>query len=273
MTTSILALIPEAATATACLDTAEAAAMALGLARIEALHVMVDPFQLAAPAEEIDFQLLREKREGTALQRAETTRHTFEQWVRDHPRAPISPAWKQIAGGEQDRICAEAKGFDVLVVPRGTNADGVEALQTALYCAGRPFFLAPRAGIQPEQAGVAERIVIAWNDTPACRRAVDGAMPWLRRAGSSTVLLVNEGNEVAADLTDRFVTEGVPYTIHSVARDDERLGDQIVTKAKELRATLLVLGAHRHNMVIEWLVGHTTDEVMAHDDLLLFMAH
>lgn len=273
MPTRILALIPEARTASACLDVAEAAAAALEEARMEALHVVVDPAQLAAPAEEIDMQILREKREGTAAQRAEATGAVFEQWVRDHPSAPVSPAWKQIAGAEQSRICEEARTFDVLVVPRGTNADGVEALQAALYCAGRPFFLVPRTLPAIDSRGIEERIVIAWNDTPACRRATEGVLPWLKRSRQSAVLLINEGDEVAADLTGKLVSAGVRYTIVSVARDDEKLGDQIVSEAKRFGATLLVMGAHRHNMLIEWLVGHTTDQVIAHEDLLLFMAH
>lgn len=247
--------------------------MALDDAEIEALHVSVDPRVLAAPSEEIDFQILREKYEGTARNRAEATHAAFDGWIADHPGAPIAPEWKEVSGSERNAICREASSFDALVVPRGHNADGIEALHTLLYHAQRPFFLAPRNASSGAGPAIIECIVIAWNATPACGRATQGAVPWLKKSRHAAILLVNEGQEVAGEITAELAAAGVRYDIVSVARDKEKLGDEIVVEAKNLGASMLVLGAHRHNMLIEWLLGHTTDEILAHDDLPLFLAH
>jgi hypothetical protein len=78
MPTKLLAIIAEAKTTARCLDLAERAAVAAGDATIEALHISVDPSHLAAPSEEIDFQLLRERREGTAVERAAAVHAEFD---------------------------------------------------------------------------------------------------------------------------------------------------------------------------------------------------
>lgn len=266
MGTRLLAIVPEPTTVAACLDAAAAAADAISDAEIEVLHVAVDPSHLIAPPEEVSYQRLREKWEGTALERAAATKSAFDHWSETNRRTFV---WKQVASVESQGIKKEAKGFDVLVLSRPHNADGVDALHTALYMAGRPFFLAPRR--IPWGKSLVEKIVIAWNDTSQCQRAIAGAMPWLRAAKANVVLLIAEGEAVLPGTTGEL--SGIAYETVTIDRDQEKLGDQIVTEAKRLGATLLVLGAHRHNMLIEWLTGHTTDQVLKHEELALFLAH
>ncbi len=69
MTHRLLAVLTDPATVSACLDAAALAAPALPGCQIEALHVDVDPDHIMASPEEIDFQQLREKREGTPAER------------------------------------------------------------------------------------------------------------------------------------------------------------------------------------------------------------
>ncbi len=269
----ILAILPEAKTVAAALDTAEAAAACIEQASIEALHVMVDPDQMFASPEEIDLQYLRAAREGSAGQRAEATRVAFSAWVDRHPGAPVSPEWKRIAGMELENICAEAKAFDLLVVPRGFNADGADAMYTVFYCARRPFIVAPRTRPPGWGPHLTDCIVIAWNGTAACRRAVQAARPWLMHSTRTIVLLIAEGADDARELVSDLAGSGIAVAVETVARDSEKLGDQIVTRARALGATLLVMGAHRHNAWVEWVTGHTTNQALRHEDITFFMAH
>lgn len=250
----------------ACLDTAAAAALSVSVEKTVALHVAQDPRHLAASAEEVDFQYLREKREGTAEERAAATKRAFEQW---QETSAVSFIWKQVSATESEAISKEAQLYDVLVLARPHNSDGVDALHAALYQAGRPFFLAPDTP-RAERNSLIDKIVIAWNDTPQCRRAITGAMPWLHAAKTNVVLLIEEGEQIPPEAGE---LSGIAYETVTVGRDAEKLGDQIVTEAKRLGATLLVMGAHRHNMLIEWLTGHTTDEVLKHGELTLLLAH
>lgn len=63
------------------------------------------------------------------------------------------------------------------------------------------------------------------------------------------------------------------FEVVRVGRDDEFLGDQIVTEATKLGASMLVIGAHRRNALIEWMFGHTMDQVFRHTDILPLLSH
>lgn len=76
----LLAVIVGADSAHACLDAAVLAAKSLGDATIEALNVIVDPAQIVAASEEIEFQRLREPDEGTAQERADAAHAAFVAW-------------------------------------------------------------------------------------------------------------------------------------------------------------------------------------------------
>jgi nucleotide-binding universal stress UspA family protein len=274
MTTRVLAVIAEGITTSACLDAAEAAAHALGDSTIEALHVVVDPHSLIAASEEISFQELREHYEGTSKQRAADTRRAFEQWLSFHPNVEIPLNWKELVGGEEETLTKEAASFDILVLARATNLDGADALHAAIFAIGLPFILVPSNWRLRTGSAFAERVVVAWNSTRACRKAVDGALPWLRLAKEVIVLLV-EGSETSAEpLAEKLQNNKVQFQIQHVKRDQSLpLGDQLLHEAHTYGADLLVMGVYRHNQFIEWLVGDTTRQVLAHLDLPLLGSH
>jgi nucleotide-binding universal stress UspA family protein len=273
MTTKILAVLAEATTASACLDAAEAAAHALGDATIEALHVITDPDHMVGASEEIAIQALRERTEGSAQSRATATHAAFDAWVKSHPLADIPLRWKERVGAEEENVEKEAGTVNVLVLARSTNLDGFDALHAAFYYIKHPFFLVPSTWKLLPGESFAEHIVIAWNGTDGCRMAVEGSLPWLRLAKDVTILLIDEQKKVAATLEYLLKDEKITYRVHGAARGNESLGDQILHEAHKLGADLLVMGAYRHNEFVEWLLGRTTRQALAHMDMPLFMAH
>lgn len=268
----ILAILPEAATVSACLDMAAAAARGVPEARIDLLHVVVDPAQIIGAEEMIDMQYLRIRREGTAATRATATRAALDDWKVAHPGLPVSPVWHEAVGDETETLCDWGRRYDLLVLPRGLNLDGADAMHAAFFCAGRPFFLAPHAGLMPKRP-LTERIVIAWNGTPACRRAAEAARPWLRIGDRSVAMLIGDDAPSAEAFAEAFAADGVRIERRRLVRDREALGDQIVTEARALDATLLVMGAYRHTSWLEWLLGGTTRKALHHATLPFLMAH
>lgn len=269
----ILAVIPEAASVLACLDTALAAAEGLPNVNVDALHVMVDPQAMIAPDEVIDMEYLRIPDEGTALERAAATRRVFDGWCAAHPDNSIAPRWRQIVGAEVDAICDAADDADLLVVPRGIREDGGEAMYAVFFRAGRPFFVAPHQGLLPRSRPLSDCIVIAWNNSLACRRAVEASRPWLKRCREVSVLLIGADETSAEGYVAGLRSQGIQVVIRQFPRDRETLGDQIAIEAKAIGATLLVMGAYRHGAWLEWLLGHTTDQALRHADITFLMAH
>lgn len=273
MSHKILAIIAEPTTVPACLEAAEAAASRLTNATVEALHVMVDPQSIISADEEVAFQQLRERFEGTAKERAEHTREAFDRWVGAHPEAKVKPEWKEMIGGEEDNVADEACRFDVLTLALPTNLDASDALHAAFFRCAKPMFVVP-ARWSPKNDRFADRVVVAWNDTAQCKRALDGVIPWLRDARSVSILTINGSEGVSRSAEDVLRRNDIPFTVHSCSRSpDVSLGDQIIEKAHEMGADLLVMGAYRHGQFIEWIMGGTTRHVLAAADLPLFMAH
>lgn len=269
----LLAVVAEAATTCACLDAAVAAAAGGGEhVSIEALHVIVDPEKCSTASEEIAFQRLRERYEGTAQDRANAARAAFVAWAPSVSGALARIAWNEQVGSEGENVAREAARFDLLVMAQPHNMDGHDALHAAFFAAGRPLLLVPSHWKRPD-AGFAARIAIAWNNTAAASRAVDGAMPWIRLAEMTTIILIEEPEGIATALIERLAQEGIATEVRIVKRSSRALGDQIVDEAHAADADLLVMGAYRHSAFSEWLWGGTTRHALRHADLPLLLAH
>lgn len=275
MTMRILAVLAEAITARACLDGALAAARVEPDAQIEALHVKVDPDKLVEAPEEIAIQRLRERYEGTAKNRANAVRATFDQWM--SAQSAIDSAriqWCELTGAETDKVLQEAQAAALLVLARPHDLDAHDAMHAILFSTTRPLLIPPDWSASKDE-GLAGHIVIAWKPTRQARQAVEGAAPWLRCAAKVTILIIDESavpeslDEIQA-LTRQF---GISAANMVVSPDIDEPAEQILRIAHEIRADALVMGAYRHNEIVEWVLGGTTRSILAKATIPLFLAH
>jgi nucleotide-binding universal stress UspA family protein len=271
----ILALVPEAVSARGCLDVASAAALAVD-ADIEVFHVKVDPDKLRNGDEEAAIQHMRASREGTAEERAEAVRATFELW-----RAGLSPqiadrtTWREAVGAEERNVAEETRHFDLIVLPRAHNLDGGDAHHAAFRRSHRPLLYVPDSAGPIDPQTFARHMAIAWKPTSQARRAVEGAAAWLRQADQVTAIMV------AADLQQGGWEElerlshqlGVDVSPLLITPNDRPLNEQLLTAIHEVAADTAVLGAYQHTDVIEWVLPSTTRFILAHAELPLFLAH
>lgn len=270
----LLAILVGAQSAPACLDAASVAAQSLASATVEALHVVVDPEQIIASSEEIEFQRLREVREGTAEQRADAVRSAFTAWINGANDDVPEIRWKAEVGTEEATVCREAAQADVivLVLAREANLDGGDALHAAVFRSGKPVLIVP-ADWRSGPGGRFAHIAVGLSDSEATRHALQGAGPWLRAADRVTAIRVGSAQD-AADSQSQILAElGVEPHYHIVAPQGGDLGAQIVAEADKLGADLLVAGAYRHSQFVEWLMGGTTRHMLAAANLPMLLAH
>jgi nucleotide-binding universal stress UspA family protein len=269
----LLAVIVGAQSAAACLDAATLAARALGNASIEALNVIVDPEQIVAASEEIEFQRLREHDEGTAKQRADAAQAAFVAWNAGASDDTPKVAWRSIVGTEEATVAQEAANADALIIiAREHTMDSGDALHAALFATGKPVLIVPPDWRSAARTGFAH-MVVCLSDSDAARHAIAGAAPWLRAAERVTALRIGEESDPAMSLETLLEEISIHPALRVVARTDDNLGAQLVAEAKALGADLVVTGAYRHNQMVEWLLGGTTRHVLAAADLPLLMAH
>jgi len=268
----LLAILVGAKSAPACLDAAAVAARTLGDGAIEALNVLVDPEQIVAPSEEVEFQRLRERREGKAQERAAATHAAFASWQAQADAPAVQ--WKSVVGTEEEAVRQEARQADVvvLVLARESNLDSGDALHASVYRSGKPVLLVP-IDWRCDGRTRFEHVVVALSDSEAARHAIRGASPMMRGAARVTALRIGTPKDRAVELIALLREAGIDPELRIVAPSGKDLGAQIVTEAKALRADLLVAGAYRHSEMVEWLVGGTTRHMLAAADLPLLLAH
>lgn len=272
----ILALIPEASCARACLDAAVAAAKSQVDPSIVALHVRVEPLHLLASDEEVAIQALRGRREGSAEQRADETRVRVENWKRSVlPHLSRLVAYEETEGAEEEEVIRASHHVEILVMARPSNLDGHDAFHAAVFLSHKPLLLVPPDWQSGAGARLERHVLIAWKESDRALRAVDAAMPWLRRADKVTVLAVRkEGRNIdPSNLSERLSDEGIQAEVVTADPIDGRTSARILATAEEIGTSLIVMGAYRYGSLVEWALGATTRRAISQTTIPMMLAH
>ncbi|MEG8026299.1 universal stress protein [Sphingomonas aurantiaca] len=269
----LLAVIVGADSAAACLDAAVLAARSLGESSIEALNVVVDPEQIAVASEEIDFQRLRARDEGTAQERADAARAAFVAWTAATSDDTPEVAWRSIVGTEEATVKQEAANVDALIViAREQTMDGGDALHAAIFRPTSPSS-SSRLGGEPAREPASSTwpsgsATVTRRATPLRRQPRGFVSPSVSRQSASVKKPIRRWAWKPCSTKSVFVTNCMwcraPARIWVLS---------FVAEAKAIGAELLVTGAYRHNQIIEWFVGGTTRHILAAADIPLLMAH
>jgi nucleotide-binding universal stress UspA family protein len=276
MMAQILALVPEASCARACLDAAAAAAHIDPTAQIVALHVKVDPLHIYSSDEEVAFQRLRESQEGTADERARDARRAFDAWLQSVPPELAARArFKEVTGAEEETVQHECRPARLLVMARPRNLDGHDAFHAAVFISRKPLLLVPASWKSEAGCRIERHILVAWRETEQAQRAVAGALPWLRKAGKVSILTVKkEGQRLGpARLADMLAADGIAADLLAAEPIGGRTSARLLATAAEIGATSLVMGAYRYGSMIEWALGATTRRTISQATIPLFLAH
>jgi len=112
---------------------------------------------------------------------------------------------------------------------------------------------------------VGQRVVVGWNSTREAARAVNDAMPLLVAAEVVTVLTIDareaplgHGQLPGADISLHLARHGVKAQVEQTVSADLSVGDVLLSRAADLGADLLVMGAYGHSRLRELLLGGAT---------------
>jgi nucleotide-binding universal stress UspA family protein len=264
-------VLAEADTTQTCLAAAGVAADRLDDARIEALHVTVDPKALATSDEEVDIQMMRERREGTAADRAEAVRRQFLAYVAAMDDAGPQIDWRTVSGAEEPEVVRAADQADLVVMAAPHDLDGHDALHAALYRTGKPLLLVPDSW--QLAAGAGERIAIYWDGDDGPTPALEAALPWLKRAATVTVLLIGVPVERSAWIGRWLDDQKIDVAVKALDRGDGSMEESVRAAAHDSGADLLVVGPRTHTALVGWFTGGATHAIVTHADLPILASH
>jgi nucleotide-binding universal stress UspA family protein len=211
-------------------------------------------------------------------------------------REAIADAFKRMTGGKSyvaDWQLQKVPHVDLasVVMERGRAVDLIVAGQTdpdwdlsplmdfperlALE-SGRPVLVIPYVG---RYSTLGRRVVVAWKGSREAARAVFDALPLLREAQAVHILEIKEQEDDAGALgADTSIAaalgrHGIKPEVRTSIASDLSVGDEILSRAADLEADLLVMGAYGHSRFRELVFGGATRHIARHMTLPTLFSH
>jgi nucleotide-binding universal stress UspA family protein len=254
---TVLVVLETADTAPACLRAASDAAVALQSARIEVLHVRMDPASALELPEVVTkhYEAAIDRRsdaEGAAVRAA------YETWLSGvHP---TGAAWIEVEAVPATAISERGALAALVVMARPTNKSHPAAaagFDAALFDTGKPMLVVPPG----DGAPFGRHLAVGWSDRPATRRCLEALRPWLMAAETVSVIAVTDD---AVALPEDWKAANLPpaATLHAVSPAGRSEGAALLEQAAALGADGLAIGAYRRGRLLERLLGGVTADVM-----------
>jgi len=258
-------------------------------AHIKALHVMTRGSDIAgAGTYSLPAKLRKSvetKSDELALKKATELQEFFEEHCQDND-IPISnrpvkqggatAVWHQEFGNVDDVLIHHGRVSDVIAVPRPKIKKGVMrrspvggAIEAILLRTGRPVL------IEPPNSNVkrCERIVLGWNDSLECSRALAMTMPWLDGLDEITVLVSKKRKSSINTLVDYLSWYNVKANIELLDGKGETIGEAMLNVCSEIKTDFLIVGGFSHARARELLFGGVTRHLLMRSKVVTIMAH
>jgi nucleotide-binding universal stress UspA family protein len=219
-------------------------------------------------------ELLEERRKA-AQQEAE---QRFREFARRNGGERME--WRASDSDPAVAVRLSARYADLVVAgqPEANDEGELRGLADELvFSAGRPVLFVPYAGRFP---ALGKRVLVAWDASREAARAVTDALPLLQRAESVEVCAFdpeksrrNHGAQPGADVGLYLARHGVKVSVARQSGAGYEVGAQILSRAADIAAGLIVMGAYGHARVREMVLGGVTRTLLEAMTVPVLMSH
>jgi nucleotide-binding universal stress UspA family protein len=193
----------------------------------------------------------------------------------------LSVEWRQQEGDEGRVLGFHCRYADMTIVsqpdPEQSLFPGDRDLPDRLILtAGRPVMVLPH-GYSGDLSG--KRILVAWDEGPLASRAIHDALPLLQAAEKVVVMVANptkvpgEKRDPGADIAAHLARHGVKVEASHVTSDELDVGNLLLSRAADMSADMMVMGAYGHARWSELILGGVTNVVLSHQTVPVVMSH
>jgi nucleotide-binding universal stress UspA family protein len=176
------------------------------------------------------------------------------------------------------RLSARYADLVVAGQPEADDEGDLRGLADELvFSAGRPVLFVPYAGRFP---ALGKRVLVAWDAGREAARAVTDALPLLQRAEAVEVCAFDpekrarkHGEQPGADVGLYLARHGVKVTVARQSGAGYDVGAQILSRAADVGADLVVMGAYGHARVREMVLGGATRTLLEAMTVPVLMSH
>jgi nucleotide-binding universal stress UspA family protein len=191
--------------------------------------------------------------------------------------------WRLLKGHAPTMLAAHARYADLTIVgqlnsqvsSRGTSGDTI--LVSTLMSSGRPVLAIPFAGEFPR---IGERVLVAWNASREATKAVNDALPLLKRARSVTILAINprqgagdRDENSSANIVLHLARHGIRAEATRTFAKDIAEGEALLSFAADVGADLIVAGGYGRSRAREMVFGGVTRTLLAEMTVPVLLSH
>ena len=187
--------------------------------------------------------------------------------------------WRAAMDDPVDAMTLHARYADLVVIGQHDSTKetdlGADFPERLVLAAGRPVLILPSAGNFPS---IGKRILVAWNAGLEATRALTDAIPLLQRADTVHVMAVNprqgeHGSVPGADIGLYLARHGVRVEVKTDQGAEIDVGNELLSRAADLDADLIVMGCYGHSRLKEWVLGGATRTILESMTVPVLMSH
>ncbi|GAB1716799.1 MAG: UspA [Nitrobacter sp.] len=172
-----------------------------------------------------------------------------------------------------------ARCFDLSIIMQSDEYSGIDnssLIEATLFDSGRPLMIVPHI----EQDGLRlDRVVCCWDGSRAAVRAINDALPLLRKANAVELFIV-ENEKTANEKVIGGIEIGRHLARHDIEIDVRRtpaadidVPNIILSHVADCSASLLVMGGYGHSRLREFVLGGATLGILSAMTVPVFMSH
>jgi nucleotide-binding universal stress UspA family protein len=189
--------------------------------------------------------------------------------------------WRAAAGDPATVVNEHARYADLVVLGQydadAANDVTPDFIGRVIMGSGRPVLVVPYAG---EIGPIGRRPMVAWNASREATRAVSSSMPLLRRADEVQVTTFNaragrggHGDVPGADIAAYLARHDVRANVSGTTSREVDIGNQILSRADDFQADLIVMGGYGHSRAYEFVMGGATRTLLEAMTVPVLFAH
>lgn len=205
--------------------------------------------------------------------RAEVARQAEAEFRRAERGGEVKAQWRLSLDDAAGALAEAARYADLAVLgqPEPGDAFGRRLAEEVLLAAGAPLLFVPYAG---RFRDTGKRVLVAWDASREAARAVRDALPLLARAEAVDVVTFDSAGEIpAAPVALYLARHGVKATAARQKAPDIAVGEQILSRAADVSADLIVMGGYGHSRLRELALGGATRTVLEAMTVPVLMSH
>jgi nucleotide-binding universal stress UspA family protein len=153
----------------------------------------------------------------------------------------------------------------------------VDFVANVVMGVGRPVLILPRTAGNKLKI---DQIICGYNGSKEAARAIHDALPLLKRAADVRLVWVDPskthgtaGALPGADMAESLDRHGVKVTVEPMPTSGQDAAEALLTRARDLDAGVIVMGAYGHSRLREYVLGGATRNALSAMSVPLMMSH